>query len=445
MTDQHITSVSELTEQIKSVLEDRFISIRLQGEIGHINAHRSGHVYCSLKDESARIDAVVWRSTVARLAYRPEPGAQVMVTGRLSVYAPHGAYKLVITSIEPAGLGRLQALFEETKRSLQAAGYFDPDKKKQLPLLPRGIGVITSATGAARRDIESVIHRRSPQVPIYLYPANVQGPSAVGDLIAGLKALEVHPNVDVIIIGRGGGSLEDLWSFNDRDLAMAIFSCSVPVVSAVGHETDTTISDMVADKRAPTPSAAAELVVPMRDDLLFTLTDLTDRFTRAMKHQMIRRSQHLSREMHLLKRGIEIHSKRLAIGRLMQKQEHLLRRRIFQERERIKRLDMRLARRNPNMRLVDQRRRLYTLHAQFQRTVEEKVYRQRLVFQRLVERLDVLSPLSVLARGYSLTTRDNRVVMGIEQVSRGDEITVRVRNGVIQAEVQSTTAVEERS
>ncbi|MGB0646560.1 MAG: exodeoxyribonuclease VII large subunit [Bradymonadia bacterium] len=444
MTEQGITSVSELTEQIKSVLESRFISIRLQGEIGHINAHRSGHVYCSLKDESARIDAVVWRSTVVRLAYRPEPGAQVVVTGRLSVYAPHGAYKLVITSIEPAGLGRLQALFEETKRRLEAEGYFDPEKKQQLPLVPRGVGVITSPTGAARRDIESVLHRRSPQIPIYLYPANVQGPSAVGDLIAGLKALEAHPNVDVIIIGRGGGSLEDLWSFNDRDLAHAIFTCSVPVVSAVGHETDTTISDMVADKRAATPSAAAELVVPIRDDLLFTLTDLTDRFNRAMKHLLVQRSQHLNREMHLLRRGVALHGKRLVLGRLMQKQEHLLRQRVARERESVKRLDTRLARCNPNARLVEQRRRLLSLHDQLRRIVEERVYRQRLRFQRLVERLDVLSPLSVLARGYSLTTLHQQVVMGIEQVSRGDEINIRVQDGVIQAEVLSTTAQDER-
>ena len=444
MADEAVKSVSELTEQIKSVLESRFISVQIQGEIGHINAHRSGHVYCSLKDESARIDAVVWRSTVVRLPYKPEPGAQVVVTGRLSVYAPHGAYKLVITSIEPAGLGRLKALFEETRRSLEAEGYFDPDKKQPLPLLPRGVGVITSSTGAARRDIESILHRRSPQVPIYLYPANVQGPSAVGDLIAGLQTLGSHPDVDVIILGRGGGSLEDLWSFNDRDLAHAIFACPLPVVSAVGHETDTTISDMVADRRAPTPSAAAELVVPIRDDLLFTLTDLTDRFHRAMKHLLIHRSQHLSREMHLLKRGVELHGKRLTLGRLMQKQEHLLRQKFGRERETLKRLDTRLSRRNPNVRLVEQRRRLLRLHVQLQRVAEEKVFRQRFQFQRLVERLDVLSPLSVLARGYSLTTRHQQVVMGIEQVSSGDEIDVRVQNGVIHAKVLSTKAQDER-
>ena len=194
MIEQAHLSVSEITDRIKSVLESNFVSVSVEGEIGQINAHRSGHVYCSLKDEGARLDAVIWRSAVARMTYRPEPGELVVATGRLSIYAPHGAYKLVINKLEPAGLGRLQAEYDRTLKKLKTEGLFETEHKKALPLLPRAVGVVTSPTGAARRDIESVIHRRSPQIPIILYPANVQGPSAVSDIIDGVMRLDAHPD-----------------------------------------------------------------------------------------------------------------------------------------------------------------------------------------------------------------------------------------------------------
>ena len=347
MTNENASSVSELTDQIKNVLENQFISVRVEGEIGHINAHRSGHVYCSLKDESARIDAVIWRSTVVRLRYKPDPGEQVIVTGRLSVYAPHGAYKLVINSLEPAGLGRLRALFEATRHELERAGVFDVSHKQALPLLPNAVGVVTSATGAARRDIESVLSRRSPQVPVFLYPANVQGTTAVSDLINGLRTLDAHPDVDVIIIGRGGGSLEDLWSFNDAGLARSIFACKTPVISAVGHETDTTISDMVADVRAPTPSAAAELAVPIRDDLLHSLTEMSERFHRLIRARLNGSAQVLSREVQMLKRGVNLNNRELQLDRLTRQLDRLVQQSVIAWTARSKQIAVRLARQNP--------------------------------------------------------------------------------------------------
>lgn len=444
MIKEDPSSVSELTEQIKTVLENQFISVRVEGEIGHINAHRSGHVYCSLKDENARIDAVIWRSTVVRLSYKPDPGEQVIVMGRLSVYAPHGAYKLVINSLEPAGLGRLRALFESTKRELQRAGLFDPSHKKALPLLPKGVGVITSATGAARRDIESVLHRRSPQVPVYLYPANVQGSTAVSDLIQGIKTLDKHPDVDVIIVGRGGGSLEDLWSFNDASLAHAIFECETPIVSAVGHETDTTISDMVADVRAPTPSAAAELVVPLRDDLRFALADIAGRLNQLMRARLHSGGQILSTQVHMLKRGVELHNRKLLLNRTVAQLDRSIRQKILRCTHESKSIALRLSRENPHNRLVDQRKSLSLLTYKIQRLTEEQVHNARFEFQRSVERLDALSPLSVLARGYSLTTLNQRVVMGINDVQVGDQIEVKVSDGTINAAVTSSSRNEEK-
>jgi exodeoxyribonuclease VII large subunit len=444
MTNQDASSVSELTDQIKNVLENQFISVRVEGEIGHINAHRSGHVYCSLKDETARIDAVIWRSTVARLSYKPDPGEQVIVMGRLSVYAPHGAYKLVINSLEPAGLGRLRALFEATRQELERAGLFDASHKNALPLLPTAVGVVTSATGAARRDIESVLNRRSPQIPVFLYPANVQGTTAVSDLINGLKTLDAHPDVDVIIVGRGGGSLEDLWSFNDAALARAIFACKTPVISAVGHETDTTISDMVADVRAPTPSAAAELAVPIRDDLLFTLTDLSERFHRLIRARLNGGAQVLSREVQMLKRGVDLNNRQLQLDRLTQQLDRLVRQSLVARMSRSKQIAVRLARHNPQIQLADQRKSLSALAFKLERLMEERIYGARYSFHRSVERLDALSPLSVLARGYSLTTIEGRVVMSVDDVQTGDGIEVRVSNGTIKAAVTSSSTNEGR-
>ncbi len=445
MIKQDASSVSELTDQIKSVLENQFISVRVEGEIGHINAHRSGHVYCSLKDENARIDAVIWRSTVVRLSYKPDPGEQVIVMGRLSVYAPHGAYKLVINSLEPAGLGRLRALFETTKLELQRAGLFDASHKKSLPVLPKAVGVVTSATGAARRDIESVLHRRSPQVPVYLYPANVQGNTAVLDLIQGIKTLDKHPDVDVIIVGRGGGSLEDLWSFNDARLAHAIFDCETPVVSAVGHETDTTISDMVADVRAPTPSAAAELVVPLRDDLLFALSDLADRLNRLIRSRIQGGGQALRTQVQMLKRGVELNNRQLLLSRTMTQLDRTMHQQLLVRTNLSKSIGLRLSRHNPQHRLGEQRKSLSQLTYKIQRSIEERLHDARFEFQRSVERLDALSPLSVLARGYSLTTLSHRVVMSIDDVQVGDQIEVQVSDGTINAAVTSSSGSEEQA
>ena len=290
-----ILTVSEFTYRIKDVLETQLDYVRVKGELSQLTVHRSGHVYLSLKDADARIDGVIWKFSAQRLTYRPEVGENIVAAGRINVYAPHGSYKLVIDTLQPAGLGTRQIAFEKLKAQLRSEGLFEQHRKKQLPQLPRCVGVITSATGAARRDIESVVFRRSPQIPIELYPCNVQGDAAVSDLVQGLRRMDQQPHVDVIIVGRGGGSIEDLWAFNSEAVARAIDACQTPVISAVGHETDITIADYVADHRAATPSAAAEVAVPVRDDLLYTLDIFANRMTEQMERYIERqRSQILT-------------------------------------------------------------------------------------------------------------------------------------------------------
>ncbi len=435
MQSNDTLTVSALTDQIKGTLESTFSNVFVEGEIGQINMHRSGHVYFSLKDEDARIDGVIWRSTVARLTYRPNAGDQVLVFGRLSVYAPHGSYKLVVSRLEPAGLGRLQAAFEACKQRLLAEGLFSDEHKQTLPFLPTGVGVITSATGAARRDIESVLHRRAPQVPIYLYPANVQGPQSVNELIAGLKRLDHDPKVEVIIIGRGGGSLEDLWSFNDEALARAIFACRTPVVSAVGHETDTTISDLVADLRAPTPSAAAELVVPSRDDLLFTVNEIDERLHRAMTQKLRRTKESVLSFATLLRRGVELDSRKLELSRLSNQLDRQGQTRVSLGTLKLRELAAVLGRLHPERRLNTQRQHLSSCMQRLQNQVNATYQSRKLAFGRSIERLDALSPLGVLARGYSLTTAGERVLMSTSQVRVGQEVRVRLSEGSLNATV----------
>lgn len=269
--ERRVLSVTELTRQIKRVLEGGFSSVTLQGEISNFKQHASGHMYFALKDSSAAIAAVVWRSRVPFLSFSPDDGLKVVATGRVTVYEPRGSYQIDITSMRPLGAGDLQAAFERLKKKLYEEGLFDEARKKPLPPYPDRIGIITSEDGAALHDILHVFRRRFPAVEVILLPVPVQGPAAVHQIAEAIRDLNAWGNIDVIIVARGGGSLEDLWAFNEEGVARAIFHSSIPVVSAVGHEIDFTIADFVADLRAPTPSAAAELVVRDRAAVLDTL------------------------------------------------------------------------------------------------------------------------------------------------------------------------------
>jgi len=260
-------SVSEITSKLKELIESNFSNIWIQGEISNFKHHSSGHMYFTLKDQGAELRCVMFRGFNQGIHFKPEDGMDVILQGKITVYEPRGQYQLMVQNMEPAGLGTLYLAFEALKKQLQLEGLFDNSLKKELPEFPKKVGIVTSQTGAAFKDIVQVLNRRAPYVDIVLRPTLVQGISAANDIVEAIKELSLINNIDVVIIGRGGGSLEDLWAFNEEVVARAIVACEIPIISAVGHETDVTISDMVADLRAPTPSAAAEIVALSNKDL----------------------------------------------------------------------------------------------------------------------------------------------------------------------------------
>lgn len=437
-------TVSALSERIKELLEGQLYDLWVEAELGAVKVHQSGHVYLTLKDGDARIDAVIWRTTARRIRHRPQIGEQVLVFGRISVYPPRGCYQLVIEQLLPAGgVGPLQAAYDQLRGKLAAEGLFDPGRKRRPPLLPRGVGVVTSPTGAARFDIEQVLHRRAPHVPIIIYPAIVQGPAAAADVAAGIRAVCHHPLVDVVIVGRGGGSLEDLWAFNEEAVARAIHECPVPVISAVGHETDVTIADLVADLRAPTPSAAAEAAVPVRDDLLAGVAGLVERLERALARRVERCREGLRFLERRLGAGLAFDARTVALQRLEARLLAGVRRRIASRRQQLEQLDERTRARHPAVRLTRARQRLGSLAARLERAGGRRVTQAREALGPLAARLHALSPVASLGRGYSITRRDGRALRGYDEVQVGDEVEVILHRGRLHAQVTRRLAPPE--
>ncbi|MFZ5823216.1 MAG: exodeoxyribonuclease VII large subunit [Bacillota bacterium] len=398
LSGRPVLSVRDLTLYVKRLLErDQLLSaVWVRGEISNFKWHTSGHIYFTLKDESSQIKCVMFRSSAQRLRFRPENGMQVLVHGNVSVFERDGAYQLYAVEMEPAGLGALHLEFEQLKRRLAEEGLFDEALKRPLPALPRRVGIITAPTGAAIRDMITVARRRFPSVRLVVAPAVVQGAEAPVSLIRALELTARLPDVDVIIIGRGGGSLEDLWGFNDEGLARAIRSCPVPVVSAVGHETDFTIADFAADLRAPTPSAAAELVVPSRSELQGQVDSWRIRLASAARRIVERK---------------RIRLKGLAERPVLQRPEG----RLMQDRQRLDELIRRLGYVGGQM-LSGHRREL----------------------KGLAGRLDALSPLAVLSRGYAIAREGSgRVIKEAGQVSVGDPIQVMLHRGQLHCRVES--------
>jgi exodeoxyribonuclease VII large subunit len=394
-------TVSQVTQQVKALLENDLIlqDLWVKGELSNAKIHSSGHFYFTLKDARSQLKGVMWASNVRRMRFRPEDGIAVLIRGQVAVYEPGGVYQIYATEIEPAGVGALHLEFEALKKRLAAEGLFDEALKRPLPAFPRRIGLVTAPGGAALRDMITVAQRRHPGVRLLLAPALVQGAEAPASLIGALHALSRAPEVDVIIIGRGGGSMEDLWAFNDEALARAIRACPVPVVSAVGHETDWTIADFVADRRAATPSAAAEIVVPARAELLGQVQSLATRLSVAVRRQVERK------------------------------------------RERLERATNRPVLLRPEGRLQQERQRLDQLQERLEAAFRKGLERRQLRLGSLAGRLDALSPLAVLGRGYAIAfDAAGRPVRQAARMQPGDHLRVRVAEGALACRVE---AVEE--
>ena len=403
---ERILSVAQLNEYVRRTLaaDPMLKGVRLRGEISNFKRHSAGHLYFSLKDEEARIACVMFRSAAMNLRVQPRDGMRVVLTGSASLYSASGQYQFYVDGIRDDGVGELYLAFEQLKNALQAEGLFDPGLKKPLPMVPRGVGIVTSPTGAVVHDIEQVAKRRNPGIQLYLQPSAVQGEGAAADVARGIRALDARPEVDVIIIGRGGGSLEELWAFNEETVARAIFACHTPVVSAVGHETDFTIADFVADVRAATPSQAAEMTIPKLDDLIEILGGMRWRMDRAQAQRIT------------------------LLG------------------HRVDGLLAKLNVRHPDRRIREQRAALSALWGLLTVQGGANFAARRMKLSALRGRLDALSPGMVLERGYALVTDGaGRLVTDAGVMADGERLSIRLRKGALDARVMEVYHGEEEN
>jgi len=441
---RRVWTVTDLTAAIRDLLETRFSEVWLEGELSNCRLWNTGHLYFTIKDAGAQIKAVMWRSALRSLRFTPEDGLQAVVRGRVSVYGPKGEYQLVCEHLEPRGAGALQLAFEQLKKRLSSEGLFAQERKRPLPAFPRKIGIVTSLVGAAIRDIVTVISRRYPNAHLVIRPSRVQGEGAAADVARGLQAVAAVPGVDVIIVGRGGGSIEDLWAFNEEVVARAIAGSPVPVISAVGHETDVTIADFVADLRAPTPSAAAEMVVAGQEEFRARIDRLAGR-ARAAATRSVERLQTLTHRL-AGRPGLAGWPARLALrGRHVAELTHDLGR---AERALVARRE----RRYHELRLVletyDLRRRIGEVRTRLMRG--EAALRAATVrahnradgrFRGQAARLESLSPLAVLGRGYAVCwdQERTRIVRDAGTVREGDGIRVTLHRGELECRVSRST------
>ncbi len=395
----HVQTISELTGEIKDLIEGNLPEVWVRGEVSNCLKASSGHIYLTLKDEKAQLAAVIWRNAASKFRFDLHDGLQVVASGSVEVYAPRGSYQLIIRQLIPHGVGALELAFRQMHAKLAADGLFEPHRKRPIPRFPRKIALITSPTGAAVRDIIQVITRRWRAADIIVVPVKVQGDGAAAEIAAALRNVHLISGVDVVICGRGGGSLEDLWAFNEEVVARAIAACQIPVISAVGHEIDVTIADLVADVRALTPSEAGERVVPHQDEVRQALDGMKQRLVTGLRD-------------------------RAATARL--KLDNLASRRV-------------LAR--PFQRVHDEMTRLDDLETRLRRAVRQRSIAARQKLDLAAATLDALSPLKVLGRGYSISrkTDSREIIHSAEQLAIGDQITTMLGHGEVASRVEAAT------
>ena len=430
MTIQNnIISVSELNRIARELLETAIPPVWISGEISNLTLAASGHAYFSLKDVRAQIRAVMFRNRLSQLGFRPKEGLRVEVRGTVSLYEARGDYQINVSQMQEAGLGALYAAFEALKTRLAAEGLFDNQLKRPLPAHPKVIGIVTSPQAAALRDVLTTLRRRAPQIPVVLYPTQVQGDTAPAQIVAAIGAASRRQDADVLIVCRGGGSIEDLWAFNDEQVARAIRACRLPVISGVGHETDFTIADFAADVRAPTPTAAAELVSPDRDALLARLAELDFRLGRAMHHRLDRASQQLDRlALRLTHPGERIARQRERLAQAEYRLHQHWARRQELARLQVVHLQTRLLRARPSQ--ERQQALLASNRQQLARAISTQLERQHHRLAALSARLDALDPQAVLARGYAIVENARgQAVLDPAALAQNERVTLRLALG----------------
>ncbi len=417
MHDKYLT-ISAITRYLKSRfdLDENLQSVFLKGEISNFKAHTAGHFYFSLKDENSKIGAIMFRSNASKVLFKPVDGMKVLVAGRISIYEASGNYQIYVDEMLEDGVGNLYVAYEELKKKLSAEGLFDESHKKSIPKIPKRVGIITAPTGAAIRDIMTTIKRRFPIAQTILFPTLVQGENAKEDIVYNIKRAEEY-NLDVLIVGRGGGSIEDLWAFNEEIVARAIYDSSIPIISAVGHEIDFTIADFVADLRAPTPTAAAELAVPNMADLKSHIDNLAIRLNEGITKKVNYQKLYLEsiKNSFVIKNPmIMFDSKRQKLDLVFDKINELVLKNVKDKKDRLNII-----------------KRSYVL------TNCDILYKdKRTIMKNIIDRLELLNPLNVLGRGYSITYLSDKTVKSVKDVKENDLVSVRLRDGFISANVK---------
>ena len=439
---RRVFSVSELNSAVRELLDAEFQDIWVSGEISGCKLASSGHYYFTLKDKDAQLRCVAFRSAQRYWKFKPQDGLAVLARGRVDVYEARGEYQLQVELIEPQGLGALQLAFEQLKKKLAAEGLFAPGRKRPLPRFPRRIGIVTSPRGAAVADMIQILSRRFPGLHIRLFPATVQGEGSVEDVCRGIEHFSASGWADVVIVGRGGGSLEDLWTFNEEAVARAIAACSVPVISAVGHETDVTIADYVADLRAPTPSAAAEQVVPTREDVLEKIAGARVKIWQAMRYSLAQfekrlRQQGIDRALNVLHRWIGRHLQR--VDELEYRLRERTRAGVDQRARTFRNLDLRLGRFDVRPALAADRRRLDAARNLACQWMRMDLARRRSRMERAAVSLSQLSPLRILERGYAIVSGEAGIVKDAASAPPDSRIQVRLAKGALEAVVTDST------
>ncbi|MBY0385427.1 exodeoxyribonuclease VII large subunit [bacterium] len=434
-----ILTVSSLNQMIKQQIEGNFQSIWLQGEISNFKAHTSGHYYFSLKDDKSQISAVMFKGFNGRLKFQPDSGMEVIVRGRVTVYEPRGNYQIFCESMEPVGAGALQRAYEQLKNKLQLEGLFNPEHKQKIPLLPKSIGVVTSPSGAAIQDILNILGRRYRSGKITVIPARVQGEGAAQEVVRGIQLANSLGGFDVLIVGRGGGSIEDMWCFNEEIVARAIFASKIPIISAVGHEIDFTIADFVADVRAPTPSAAAELVAKSAVELEEKIRGLQNSLRKNIQHQL----SLLQGKLNQLQSQLVDPKRRLqdlAI-RCDELQQRLVL--SWQRYVRDQKMQLRLLRQkvqSPKTSIEALRQRILTATKQLTKETQQTLLVRQKNLSSVVSMLDSLSPLRVVGRGYALLFDGDKIIKNSKQVKKNQELDVQLAEGALRVSVIGPTS-----
>ena len=440
--ERHIFSVSELNQFAKQLLEDAFPMIWLEAEVSNLVQPSSGHIYLTLKDNRAQVRAAMFRGNNRHLRFKPKNGDQVLVRGRLSLYAPRGDYQLIIDTMEEAGLGALQRAYEQLRQKLDAEGLFADSHKKPLPEHPRTVGVVTSPTGAAIQDILSVLKRRFPLLPVIVYPCAVQGEEAPAQISRAIEIANERNECDVLIVGRGGGSLEDLWAFNSEALARTIFKSRIPVVSAVGHQIDFTIADFVADVRAPTPSAAAEMLSQDQQELLSRFRAYQQLLLEKMRAGLNRRQQLLDWHQKRLKHpGKQLEEQKQRLDLAETRLTAAMTRRLKEQQNLHHHWDQRLRLQSPARRISRQQVQLNQLELRLARGIRKQLTAQQQRLAHQARQLNAVSPLATLSRGYAIAKDpEGQILRSVESVQPGNRITAQLANGELECEVTGTSS-----